>query len=217
MRRVLPFLLLLTACGGPSVGPKISGAPQPGNSVVVTTAPSEGARPSLGQAPDDLLDVDWQQATLTAEFCDVEKPVTMANGEAKATSTIWGEVEVVVNPRKPAWFGDIDGDGHDEAAVNLYCENGGHTASSQLAFGLVVVRAVNGTMELIGEISTTTMRDDAPHVPSLTDPRFEYGAITVRELWYRPNDANCCPSGVSQTRWSLRDGTLKAAPAIQVS
>ncbi|MET9634638.1 hypothetical protein ABZX92_45065, partial [Lentzea sp. NPDC006480] len=187
---------------------------RPQDPVVVTTAPSEGVRPGLGSAPDDLLDVDWQQATLTAEFCGVEQPVTMANGEARATSTIWGPVEVVVNPRKPAWFGDLDADGRDEAAVNVHCENGGHLT---LAFGLLVVRSFNGTLELVGEISTTTMRDDSPHVPLLADPRFEYGAITVRELWYRPSDAGCCPTGVAQTRWSLRDGTLKAAPAVQVS
>ena len=47
--------------------------------------------------------------------------------------------------------------------------------------------------------------------------QFEKGAITVKELWYRPSDANCCPSGVSLTRWWLRDGTLKADPAVQVS
>ncbi|HEX8864535.1 MAG TPA: hypothetical protein VF821_02655, partial [Lentzea sp.] len=102
MRRVLPFLVLLTACARP----EISGAAQPGGTVVVTTVPS---------APDDLLDVDWQQARLTARFCDVEQPVTMNNGEARAESAVWGEVRVVVNPRRPAWFGDLDGDGHDEA------------------------------------------------------------------------------------------------------
>jgi hypothetical protein len=188
--------VLLTACGGPITSP-------PSGSVVLTTAPAE----------DDLLDVDWQQATLTAEFCGVHQPVAMRNGEAKAMSETWGEVRVVVNPRKPAWFGDVDGDGHHEAAVDVHCEK----ERAQLAFGLVVVRAVNGAFERIGEISSTTMRDDAPHVPLLTEPRFEYGAITVKELWFRPNDESCCPTGVSQTRWSVRDGTLKAAPAVQVS
>ncbi|MEU0882318.1 hypothetical protein ABZ345_27215 [Lentzea sp. NPDC005914] len=217
MRRVLPFLLLLAACGDPSTGPKITGAPQPGGTVVVTTKPSEVARPSLGPAPDNLHGVDWLRATLPAKFCGVEEPVQIEDGSAKATSTTWGEVEVVVNPVKAVWFGDVDADGRDEAAVNLYCENGGHTASSQLAFGLVVVRSAKGALELIGEISTTTMRDDAPHVPLLAQPKFEKGAITVRELWYRPSDVNCCPTGASLTRWWVRDGTLKADPAVQVS
>ncbi|MEV6237337.1 hypothetical protein [Lentzea sp. NPDC051838] len=217
MRRVLPLLLLLTACGGPTVGPKITGAPQPGGSVVLTTAPSEGAKSALGSAPDDLRDVDWQQATLTADFCDVANPVALRNGEADATSAIWGEIIVFVNTAKPVWYGDVDGDGRDEAAVNLGCETGGRTAAAQLAFGLVVVRSRDGALELVGEISTTTMRDDAPHVPLLSEPQFSRGGITVKELWYRPSDANCCPTGVSLTRWSVRDGTLKPGPAVQVS
>jgi hypothetical protein len=43
------------------------------------------------------------------------------------------------------------------------------------------------------------------------------GRITVKELWYRPSDANCCPTGASLTRGWLRDGTLKPDPAVQVS
>lgn len=217
MRRVLPVLLLLAACGDPAAGQKITGSPEPGNSVVLTTTPSEGAKPSLGQAPEDLRDVDWQQATLPAEFCGVETTVTMRNGEVRATSTTWGEVGLWVNAVKPVWYGDVDGDGQDEAAVNVGCDNRGGTASSRLAFGLVVVRSRDGVLELVGEIATTTMRDDAPHVPLLTEPQFSRGGITVKELWYRPSDANCCPTGASLTRWSLLDGTLKAGPSVQVS
>jgi hypothetical protein len=217
MRRVLPLLLLLAACGDPSAGPKVSGGPRSGTTTVVTTELPAGAKPSLGTAPDDLHGVDWERATLPAEFCGVEKPVTFKEGTVRATSTIWGEVEIWINSSRPVWFGDVDADGRDEAAVNLGCDNGGGTASSQLAFGLAVVRAQNGKLELVGEISTTTMRDDAAHVPLLAEPRFEKGSITVKELWYRPSDANCCPTGASLTRWWLRDGTLKADPAVQVS
>lgn len=218
MRRLLPLLLLLAACGDPASGPKITGAPTPSTStVVVTMAPSEGAKPSLAKASRDLHAMDWQQATLTAAFCGVEQPITMRDGKVDATSTIWGEVGLWINTFKPVWYGDVDSDGQDEAAVNVGCDNRGGTASSQLAFGLVVVRSRDGNLELVGEISATTMRDDAPHVPLLTEPRFEKGAITVKELWYRPSDANCCPSGVSLTRWWLRAGTLQPDPAVQVS
>jgi hypothetical protein len=218
MRRVLALVLLLTACGGPGAGPKITGEAQPSTTVTITTAPTTtaGTR-SLGKAPEDLRDVDWQHATLTAEFCGVGEPVTMRDGQVRATSTTWGEVELWINTRKPVWYGDVDGDSRDEAAVNLGCDNGGGTASSQLAFGLVVVRSQNGALELIGEIAATTMKDDAPHVPVLTEPQFNRGGITVKELWYRPSDSNCCPSGASLTRWSLRDGTLKADAPVQVS
>ncbi|MGW6935444.1 hypothetical protein ACWGE0_35655 [Lentzea sp. NPDC054927] len=217
MRPVLPLLLLLAACGDPSAGPKITSAPRSGGTTVVTTVPSGGAKPTLGAAPGDLHEVDWEQTTLPAAFCGVEKPVKFQEGKGRATSTTWGEVGLWIRSDRPVWFGDVDADGHDEAAVSIGCDNGGGTASSDLAYGFVVVRASNGKLELVGEISTTTMRDDAPHVPVLTAPRFEKGAITVTEAWYRPTDANCCPTGASLTRWWLRDGTLKADPAVQVS
>ncbi|MFI6094259.1 hypothetical protein ACIA8G_01800 [Lentzea sp. NPDC051213] len=184
MKRLLPLVVLLAAC---------------------TSSP--------GKSPDDLHGVDWQRATVTADFCGVEGPVTLQEGKAQARSTTWGEVDLWLDSRQPVSYGDVDADGRDEAALSMGCG----TESSQLAFGFVVVRAANGNPEIIGEISTTTMRDDAPHVPMLTEPRFEKGAITVKELWYRPADANCCPTGASLTRWWLRDGTLKADPAVQVS
>lgn len=217
MRRVLLLLLLLAACEDPATGPTITGAPRSGGTTAVTTEPSGTGRPALDEAPGDLHDVDWQRATLTAEFCGVPGPVTMRDGAVDATSTIWGEVGLWLNTAEPVWYGDLDGDGRDEAAVDIGCDHRDGTASSRLAFGMAVVRAKDGKLELVGEISTTTMRDDAPHVPLLSEPRFEKGAITVKELWYRPSDANCCPSGASLTRWWLRDGTLKADPAVQVS
>ncbi|HUQ56631.1 hypothetical protein [Lentzea sp.] len=217
MRRVLPLLLLLTACGEPSAGPKITDASHTGDTTAVTSAPTSTGRSPLGTAPDDLHAVDWQQATLTAAFCGVEGPVRFLEGKANATSTTWGEVGLWLSTDNFVRYGDIDADGRDEAAVNVGCDNGGGTASSQLAFGFVVVRADRGQLELVGEISATTMRDDAPHVPALAEPRFEKGAVTVKELWYRPSDANCCPTGASLTTWWLRDGTLKADQAVQVS
>lgn len=217
VRRVLPLVMVLAACSDPGAGPKITGVPPPGGTTVVTTEPAAGNKPSLGQAPDDLHGVNWQQATLTAAFCGVDELVTFQEGTVNATSATWGEVELWVSSSKTVWFGDIDADGRDEAAVSLGCDNGGGTASSELAFGLVVVRSAGGKLELVGEISTTTMRDDAPHVPLLTDPRFEKGAVTVKERWYRPSDANCCPTAASLTRWWLRDGTLKPDPSVQVS
>jgi hypothetical protein len=216
MQRVLPLVLVLCACGGPANGPRITGQPESNSTVVVTTSPSSSAaRPALGQAPGDLRTVDWQQATLPAAFCHVEEPVRLRNGTARATSTLWGTVEVFLDV--DVHYGDVDGDGWDEAAISLGCDNTGGTASSQLEFAFVVVTAQGGQLELVGEISATTMRDDAPHVPLLAEPQFAKGSITVKELWYRPSDATCCPTGASLTRWWLRDGTLKPDRAVQVS
>lgn len=216
MRRVLPLVLVLAACGGPATGPRITGQTEQSPTVAVTTNPSSSAAgPALGPAPGDLRGVDWRQATLPAAFCHVEKPVRLRDGTARATSALWGTVEVFLDV--DVHYGDVDGDGREEAAISLGCDNTGGTASSQLAFAFAVVTSRGGQLELVGEIAATTMRDDAPHVPLLAEPQFEKEAITVKELWYRPSDANCCPTGASLTKWWLRDGTLKADSAIQVS
>ncbi|MFC3897790.1 hypothetical protein ACFOWZ_40515 [Lentzea rhizosphaerae] len=215
MRRLVVLVLLLTACGGPGIGPKITRRPESGSPAGTTTvsAPSP-SRQVLGSAPADLRTVDWPKAALPARFCGIDEPVRLKDGQAAATSATWGRILLLQNG---VAHGDVDGDGQDEAAVGLMCDTGGGTAASQLAFGYVVVRSVDGNLELVGEISTTTMRDDAYHVPLLAEPKFEKGVITVEERWYRPSDANCCPSGASLTKWWLRDGTLKPDPAVQVS
>lgn len=37
--------------------------------------------------------------------------------------------------------------------------------------------------------------------------------LTVEELWYRPGDATCCPSGVAEVTWTWRDGVPTPGPA----
>lgn len=218
MRIVLAALLLITACSGPEVGPKVTAAPRESHTAAATTttAPST-TRPPLGKAAE-VRAVDWRNATLPAEFCDVEGLVQFRAGEATASSGRWGQVHLVAayDPERVG-YGDIDGDGREEAAVDLVCDNGGGTASGQLAFGYAVVRVREGVLELVGEVATTTMRHDSTHVPLLDEPTFEKGAITVKELWYRAGDMTCCPTGVALTTWWLRDGTLTADPAVQVS
>ncbi|MFD5825488.1 hypothetical protein [Lentzea sp. NPDC060358] len=218
MRRLLPLLLLLlAACGEPSVGPKITEVSEPDGVGTLTSTPTSRSLPPLGDAPDDLRQVDWSRVTLPAEFCGVEELVRFSGGEAKATSKKWGEVALWLNTENYVRYGDIDADGRDEAALDVGCDNGGGTSSSELAFGFVVVRSAVGKLELVGEIAATIERDGLVHVPVLADPRFEKGVITVKEAWYRPSDANCCPSGASLTKWWLRDGRLEADQAVQVS
>jgi hypothetical protein len=58
---------------------------------------------------------------------------------------------VVVNT---AWngvrYGDLDGDGRDEAVVDVVCSNAGGTAAGQLAFSSVVFAARGRSLRSIG-------------------------------------------------------------------
>ncbi|MCP2241692.1 hypothetical protein [Lentzea aerocolonigenes] len=210
--------LLISSCSGPQIGEKITAAPQESRTTVsTTTTTSSVVRPTLGPA-SDIKAVDWRNSKLPAGFCDVQELVQFRDAEGTGSSGRWGQVHLFAayDPKRVV-YGDIDGDGNDEAAVDVGCDNGGGTASGQLAFGYAVVTVRNGSLEVVGEVSSTTMRDDSPHVPLLSEPRFDKGSITVKESWYRPSDATCCPSGEARTTWRLSDSTLKPDPAVQVS
>lgn len=218
IRLIVLAALLTGSCSGPQVGEKITAAPQESRTSVATTTTTTPpvTRPSLGPA-SDVKAVDWPNTKLPAKFCDVEGLVEFRNAKGSATSGKWGLVQFSsVYDQDRVVYGDIDGDGENEAAVNVYCNNGSGMASGQLAFAWVVVAVRNGSLEVVGELSATVARDDARPV-LLSEPRFDKGSITVTESWYRPSDATCCPSGEARTTWRLSDGTLKPDPAVQVS
>lgn len=209
---------MLAACSGSDIGDRIARRTiTPGGSTSTASVPTFVATTesalSLGAAPRDIRSVDWEEATLPGAFCGVAVLVDFVGGEATAQSSIWGQVHLGAYAK--ATFGDLDGDGHLEAAVSVSCDNGGGTASGQLAFGYVVVESVGGKLRMLGSITPQTQRADASHVPLLDSVKFERGKLVVTELWYRPSDATCCPSGKARTTWELRDGTLSPkAPVL---
>jgi hypothetical protein len=218
IRLIVLAALLTGSCSGPQVGEKITAAPQENRTGVATTTTTTlpAPRPSLGSA-SDVKAVDWPNTKLPAKFCDVEGLVEFRNANGSATSGKWGLVQFSsVYDQDRVVYGDIDGDGKNEAAVNVYCNNGSGLASGQLAFAWVVVAVRNGSLEVVGEISAKAPPVDG-RPPLLSGPRFDKGSITVKESWYRQNDMTCCPTGEARTTWRLRDGALVADPTVQVS
>ena len=55
-------------------------------------------------------------------------------------------------------FGDLDGDGRDEAALSVVCANGGGTAGGQLAFSAVIFKAVGRSFRVIGIVTPPQRR-----------------------------------------------------------
>jgi hypothetical protein len=142
--------------------------------------------------------------------------VQFSSGEAKATSDTWGPVEMGVDPGSTV-YGDLDGDGVEEAAVSVSCNNGGGTASGQLAFGYVVVRKDSDALSAVGSITARQNPPNASHVTLLGTTEITHNEIRVQELWYRPSDATCCPSGEAETTWSYADSTLTPGQPVITS
>ena len=84
---------------------------------------------------------------------------------------------------------------------------------------MTVMRNAVTLSTLLVLLACSTEAQQANRSPGDQDVAARIGdrAITVKELWYRAGDMTCCPTGVALTTWWLRDGTLTADPAVQVS
>lgn len=209
------LLLAVSACGGPSPSERIRPQTQPTEDLRHSGHPSATATqvPTLGPAPDDLRDVDWQRVPMPAAFCGVVELVRFENGVAVGMSQTYGRVEVYQGS-KPV-YGDIDGDRHVEAIIGLECHNGGGTASGQLGFAEVVIRGLNGQLTVIGTITPQYSPAASSHVSFIAGVRIQRGKVVADETWYRPSDPTCCPTGRATTVWTLSGDTLTpGAPRV---
>jgi hypothetical protein len=198
--------LAASACGAPDVGPRIPRASLSGTTTEppLATAPVTTIR-SVGEAPADLHDVDWAQVPVPGDFCGVPGLVTLKGGEATATSRTWGPVHL--SRFGNVVYGDVEGDPHSEAAVNVGCDNGGGTASGQLAFAFVVFEGIQGRLILVGTVTPQKNPPDQ-HPTLLWKIQMKPGRVIAHEQWYRPSDGTCCPTGTAETIWTVKDGRL---------
>jgi hypothetical protein len=204
---VLGAMLAAAACNSPQAGPRI---PRTSATSRSTDEPPNPTTPpisleTIGPAPADLRSVDWTRVPLPGEFCAVPGLVTFNNNESTATSNTWGQVHLYRDPT--VVYGDIYGDGSNEAAVSIRCDNGGGTADGQLVFAILVLASNQGRLIVVG---TLTPQENPTGVHATLFTRFEllHGRVIAHETWYRPTDHTCCPTGSAVTVWTLRDGHL---------
>jgi hypothetical protein len=124
---------------------------------MVLVATSGGSRsPAV-----DLRGVDWENASVPAAICGGEGAIRLHEGVAIVSSRRWtddwqGPATTEVPGQVEVWsygdevYGDIDGDGRDEAVVPLWCTNGGGTGGGQLGHGLAIMSGVAGKVSSLG-------------------------------------------------------------------
>jgi hypothetical protein len=160
----------------------------------------------------DVHRIDWRTVVLPGGVCGSSRPIRprrtkygpMAFVRADVNLPWWNPV-VVDSWRNPT-FGDLDGDGMDEAALDVGCANGGGTAAGQLEFSVVIFKADGKRLRALGVVPIEQPLDvRAGHVPIGGIDRIERGAVVTREGWYGPFDG-CCPSGRASATWSYRNG-----------
>jgi hypothetical protein len=199
-------LSVVGACGTPSLGARVSPAPPPaGVELTVETAKPAGANSNLAiLASPDLREFDWEQVVVPSNFCGIGEPTALVNGGATATSTTWGPVQLAF---RDVEYGDLLGDEKDEAAVSVYCDNGGGTGSGLLEYGIAIFAEREGSLTHISTV-TATKQFEGIMPTSVSVKEWKKPSMVVSEYYYREYDPTCCPSGEAETTWTWAGETL---------
>ena len=142
----------------------------------------------------DVHGVDWQDASYSIACpglggpSDQQVPVTLSKGAGTTAPVTWFGTPVKLDVRlDDVSYGDLTGDGRDEAVVRLTCtpEQSNGVAEEVQVFG--------PGSELLG---TPVLRnpDNSPFAPSIKSLAVQNGRITGTAYYWGPDDPHCCPS-----------------------
>jgi hypothetical protein len=156
----------------------------------------------------DLRRANWREVVVPGRVCGTGKPVQLREKDAAALahSTRWPQYRriIVAGSSRPDAYGDLNGDGHDEAALQVDCANLGGTAGGQLAFAVVVYRPGRHVPVPIAVLTPQIRGDRHFHVPLIYAKAIAQGRVVTMEAFYGPRDGDCCASGLARTVWHLR-------------
>ncbi|MDQ2847892.1 MAG: S53 family peptidase [Actinomycetota bacterium] len=160
----------------------------------------------------DLHTIDWANATVPADACGTPGPIRLHNGKANATSDRFpGFTTVVVYVAAPVSvgtgisFGDLDGAGHDDAALSVVCDTGGFTGGSTLANILVIYSGVGGVHPISVLHTILPATNQAPYFQP-GSIQLSRGQVHAVEAGYAPADPPPAPSLSRNDTWTW-DGT----------
>ncbi len=178
------------------------------------TARAAGASEATGNEcdhpPGSLQCIDWQNHAIPGSVCGVETDVRLTNGEASVRSKRHPEYESVgLSANDSVVYGDLDGDGKEEAAIGTWCDNKGGTAAGQLGQEWVIFTR-RGEVRSIGSVRPFQPRDDV-HISYSTQLLIAPGRIISLDYFYGDHDSTCCPSGQALSTWRYADGKLTLA------
>jgi hypothetical protein len=173
----------------------------------------------------DLHKVDWPNFTIPGEWFLGPKEVKLVDGIARKVPThiqFDGADEAEsVSTYNPVAYGDLDGDGKDEAALQISV-NGSSVAAGERINGWLVYRGGADGPELIGVMlpQVPPVRSWVPnsrhvHITYISDVVFKPGRIVTEETYYNESDYTCCPSGAAVTTWTYKDGKLTPGKPVR--
>jgi hypothetical protein len=196
MKRSL-LLLMIAACGAPATP-------------AATTTPTNTTAAPAGNT---VHDIDWLNFTYRAGIGEMEEQYTVVDGELEFAYDMEGNrVAPDYEPANPdeyiergyfqvaaPEFGDLDGDGADEALI-ISVHNTGGTGQFD---AITVYTMRDGGPAILGHIPGGDRGDGGISSASIAD-----GAVVVERMMSQEGDGACCPSKAQHERWTFQGGAF---------
>ena len=109
-------------------------------------------------------------------------------------------------------YGDLTGDGNDEAAIVLDCNAG----TRPIVFGWIYTLGASGPAALSAVTFAGTVQATTTSGAQLLDVRIEASRVVSRWAVYANGDAACCPSSQAtfRSRWDGRTLVSDGPPTV---
>lgn len=159
-------------------------------------APAGASRPASQDG--DVRSVDFLNFVY-ASGCMDDTPISVRNGEYVKDD---GDDKVYFSVTPHVVYGDLTGDGRDEAVVLTNCNTGGTGQfSTALVFGMK-----NGKPALLAELPIGDRADGGVHAVEIAN-----GFLVVERYGHGPSAGACCPEFVETEPLRLSGSKLVAA------
>ena len=161
------------------------------------------SQPAFSQQPrSNIRSVDFANFTFpwTADLGNPKKSFTLRNGELPATRNERGFIDEMGVFLQGVKYGDVTGDGLEEAIVSLSIQTGGSAIP-----GIIYIYTLRKSRPLLLWFRTTGDRADG----GLRDVYAESGRLVVELNSPVGSRGDCCPTHFTRTRYEWRGGRFR--------
>lgn len=216
-------LVLLARAGGDASSDVTMEGPEEQADVAVAASSAGGAGAPTGgsgELSDQLQELAGDQGIRVVDFNEVDQlpdlceegvdpevlesmpAIEMSDGVSEVLDSLnFSHLEV-----QEEAFGDLTGDGGDEAAVHSVCRYG---ASGRQHEVQVWQSSDDGVPTPVAVVPAPDAAADTPFPAEVSSVEIVDEVLEVTWLQYEEGDPNCCPSGEQVVRYELTDGEVR--------
>lgn len=165
---------------------------------------------------DQVRDLVGSGSVRLLDFTEIDQPGDVCDeavaGAAPRVITVSGGMSGVIDQDRftelvvdrDVSYGDLDGDGSDEAVVHAVCNYGANGVQDSIQ----VWDLDAGTAQRTATLDAAPPSIAEPLPPTVQDVAVEDGDVVVTWSQYQEDDPRCCPSLQAQARYALADEDL---------